>query len=188
MDSGDLLTQMPMQVIAAPDPRLRQKSQPVSSVDDHCRAVMDRMIDLVRSQKALGLAAVQIGVDARIAVVNVGKDDQTPVPLFLVNPEIIKRSRQRVISEESCLSVPGYVGLIQRANEVTVRYLDYHGLPTERRASGLLAVCIQHEIDHLDGRLFTDHLSLSQRLARRWEELSSWRNNRRRQEPTAVVN
>ena len=188
MDSGDLATKMPMQVIAAPDPRLRQKSQPVASVDDHYRAVMDRMIDLVRGQNALGLAAVQIGIDARIAVVNVGKDDQAPVPLFLVNPEIIRRSRQRVISEESCLSVPGYVGLIQRANEVTVRFLDYHGKPCEKRASGMLAVCIQHEMDHMDGRLFTDHLSLSQRLARRWEEFGAWRANRRRPESTAVVN
>jgi peptide deformylase len=136
----------------------------------------------------LGLAAVQIGVGVRILVVNVGKEGQAPVPLFLVNPEIIRRSRQRVISEESCLSVPGYVGLIQRAHEVTVRYLDYHGMPSERRATGLLAVCIQHEMDHLDGRLFTDHLTFSQRLARRWEEFGAWRTSRRRPESTVVVN
>jgi peptide deformylase len=140
---------MSTQVIAAPDPRLRMKSQPISNVDNQCRMLMDHMIDLVRSQNALGLAAVQIGVGVRILVVNVGKEGQAPVPLFLVNPEIIRRSRQRVISEESCLSVPGYVGLIQRAHEVTVRYLDYHGMPSERRATGLLAVCIQHEMNQL---------------------------------------
>lgn len=188
MESGDLLAQISAQVIAAPDPRLRLKSQQISNVDDQCRALMDRMIDLVRSQNALGLAAVQIGVDARIIVVNVGKDGQAAIPMFLVNPEITKRSRQRVISEESCLSVPGYIGLIQRANEVTVRYLDYHGMPCERRVTGLLAVCVQHEIDHLDGRLFTDHLTLSQRLARRWEEFGVWRNSRRQQASRAVVN
>ena len=188
MEPGDLFAQMPIQVIAAPDPRLRMKSQHVSSVDDQCRTLMDRMLDLVKTQNALGLAAVQIGQDKRIVVVNVGKDGQAPVPMFLVNPEIIRRSRQRVISEESCLSVPGYIGLIQRANEVTVRYLDYHGIACERRATGLLAVCIQHEIDHLDGRLFTDHLSLSQRLARKWEEFGAWRNNRRRPESTALIN
>ena len=188
MEKGELFAQMTTQVIAAPDPRLRMKSQQISSVDDHCRALMDRMLDLVKAQNALGLAAVQVGVDARIIVVNVGKDGQAPVPMYMVNPEIIRRSRQRVISEESCLSVPGYIGLIQRANEVTVRYLDYHGKSCERRATGLLAVCIQHEIDHLDGRLFTDHLSLSQRIARRWEEFGAWRSSRRRPEPTALVN
>ena len=197
MNSPSVLTPNPLLepllVIAAPNPRLRVKSSPVLLVDDDCRLLMDRMLDLVRAQNALGLAAVQIGADKRVVVVNVGVGDQAPVPRFLVNPEIIRRSRQRVISEESCLSIPGYVGLIQRSNEVTVRFLDYHGRPADLQASGLLAVCIQHEIDHLDGRLFTDHLSLTQRLSRRWDEFRFRRDARQsqaghRQKRAPVIN
>ena len=175
-------------VIACPDPRLRQKSVAVTAVDAGMRELMDQMRDLVLAQKALGLAAIQIGRNLRVAVVNVAVGDGPPSLYHLVNPKITWRSAQKVMSEESCLSVPGRVDVIVRAQEVVVRHLDYNGKTCDLRARGLLAVCIQHEIDHMDGVLFTDHLPLTQRLALRWHEMVTQWRSRGRHNPQPVIN
>lgn len=147
------------EILTAPDPRLREKSKPVETVDDRVRALMDDMIETMYKAPGIGLAAIQVGVPLRIVVMDLSGEDEEKKPLFFVNPEVSDQSEESSLYEEGCLSVPEFFEEIERPSRCTVRYLDYNGQPQVLEAEGLLATCIQHEIDHLEGVLFIDHLS-----------------------------
>lgn len=150
-------------VIVAPDPRLKVKSEPVDSVDATIRTLIDDMLDSMHDHNGIGLAAPQIGVHKRVIVVDVAPNDEPPNPMRFANPEIIWSSDKEILNEEGCLSLPTYYADVVRPERVKVKYLDYDNNPQEIDADGILAVCVQHEIDHLDGVLFVDHISLLKR-------------------------
>ena len=145
-----------LKVLHYPDPRLRHKAQPVTAVDDGIRRLLDDMLETMYAAPGIGLAAIQVDVPKRVLVVDISETKDQP--LCLVNPEIVNAYGEEEM-EEGCLSVPGVYERVQRAERIRVRALDRDGKPFEREADGLLAVCIQHEIDHLDGKLFVDYLS-----------------------------
>ena len=144
---------------------LKQVSKPVDAVDDALRALMDDMLETMYDAPGIGLAAVQVGVPARVIVMDLGDrdaaEDAEPVkrPLYFVNPEILWSSDETAPYEEGCLSVPEIFESVERPAKVRLRYLNYQGEQIEEEADGLYAVCIQHEMDHLAGVLFIDHLS-----------------------------
>jgi peptide deformylase len=143
-------------ILEFPDPRLRTKAQPVEHVDDDLRRLIDDMFETMYAAPGIGLAATQVNVHKRLVVIDVSETrDQ---PLVLINPEIVERVGVEE-TEEGCLSVPGVFDKVKRADRIRVRALDRDGKPIDFNADGLLAVCIQHEIDHLDGKLFVDYLS-----------------------------
>ena len=146
-------------VVTLPDAKLRLVSRPVDAVDNEVRATLDDMIETMYDAPGIGLAAVQIGDLRRLVVVDIAKEDSPKTPLFLVNPEIVWSSEERSIYEEGCLSIPDYYEEVERPERVRVRFLDRDGKPQEIEADGILATVIQHEIDHLDGVLFVDHIS-----------------------------
>ena len=146
-------------ILIAPDPRLKQVSKPVEAVDDALRALMDDMLETMYDAPGIGLAAIQIGVPSRVIVIDLAKEDEEPQPLYFVNPEIIWTSEDDKVYEEGCLSLPEYYEEVVRPDEVKVRYLDYEGEIREMHCKDMLAVCIQHEMDHLEGVLFVDHIS-----------------------------
>ena len=146
-------------IIIEPDPILRKKSKNLEKVDDDLRKLMDDMLETMYSAPGIGLAAVQIGTLKRLIVIDITKDDQKKNPIFLINPKIIKKSKNTSIYEEGCLSLPGHFAEIERPSECQIDYIDYNGKEKNLKASGLLATCIQHEIDHLNGILFIDYLS-----------------------------
>ena len=150
-------------IITAPDPRLREVSQPVSAVDDDVRTLMDDMLDTMYAAPGVGLSAIQVGVAQRIVVIDVAKDPEPPTPLRLVNPEIIHRGDTVGPHEEGCLSFPDQYEEVERPSAVQVRYLDENNEIRLVRATGLLAIALQHEIDHLDGVLLVDHVSTIKR-------------------------
>ena len=158
-----------LKILEFPDPRLRKKAVPVTAVDDALRQLIDDMFETMYDAPGIGLAATQVDVHRRLLVADVSaeKDD----PYVLINPEIVARDGLEV-SEEGCLSVPGYYEEVERAEHVRVKYLDRNGESIEADFEGLLAVCVQHEIDHLDGRLFVDYLSEAkrQRIRKRLEK------------------
>jgi peptide deformylase len=150
-------------ILIVPDARLRQKCRPVGPADaDAVRALAPRMLDAMYKAPGIGLAAPQVGELLRLAVVDIQKDEKRE-PLVLVNPEIVAASKELATREEGCLSLPGQYGDVTRPAEVRVRYFDLEGAKQEVHAEGLLATCIQHELDHLDGVLFVDHLSALKR-------------------------
>ena len=146
-------------IIIEPDPILRKKSEGVEQVDINLKKLMDEMLETMYAAPGIGLAAVQIGVLKRLIVIDLSKEDQKKNPLFLVNPEITFQSKNLSTYEEGCLSLPGYFAEIERPAECHLKYLDYDGNQKNLKAEGLLATCIQHEIDHLNGILFIDYLS-----------------------------
>jgi peptide deformylase len=151
-----------LDIITLPDRLLRKASAPVERVDDELRRFMDQMLEAMYAAPGIGLAAIQVGVPRRVItidVVNKEEGEARKEPLFLVNPEIVWRSDERQVYEEGCLSIPEYYAEVERPAAVRFRYVDRDGKEQERTAEGLLAVCVQHEIDHLDGRLFIDHIS-----------------------------
>ena len=150
---------MKRNIIIEPDPILRKKSDYVERVDDEIRKLMQDMLKTMYDAPGIGLAAIQIGILKRIVVIDISKDEDKKSPLFLVNPEIIHRSKETSTYEEGCLSLPGQFAEIERPSECLVKYIDYYGKEKEIKAHGLLATCIQHEIDHLNGILFIDYLS-----------------------------
>ena len=162
----DLITPMTKLVILEyPDPRLRQKAVPVTDVDDALRQLIDDMLETMYAAKGIGLAATQVDVHKRLIVMDVseGRDQ----PMVFVNPELLKAEGSGP-GEEGCLSVPGIYDKLSRATHICVRALDRHGQSFDLQAEGLLAVCIQHEMDHLEGKLFVDYLSeLKRQLIRR---------------------
>ncbi len=148
------------EIITVPHPMLKQVSQPVEGgVDDALRALMDDMLETMYAAPGIGLAAVQVGVPKRIIVMDLAREDEEPQPRYFVNPEITWRSEEMAVREEGCLSVPDVYDEVERPARVKLRYLNYQGEQIEEDAEGLFAVCIQHEMDHLEGVLFIDHLS-----------------------------
>jgi peptide deformylase len=145
-----------LKILHFPDPRLRTKAQPVGQVDDRIRRLVGDMFETMYAAPGIGLAATQVDVHERVIVIDVSEDHSQP--LALINPEILaKEGVERM--DEGCLSVPGFFEEVERADRIRVRALDRDGQPFEMEADGLLAVCIQHEMDHLEGRLFVDYLS-----------------------------
>ncbi len=150
-------------ILIAPDKHLKIRSNPVERVDAEIRTLLDDLLETMYHGDGLGLAAIQIGVPKRAIVVDVHAPDTPPAPLKLVNPEILWSSPERIIYEEGCLSFPEYFAEVERAAELRLRYLDEAGEAREIEAAETLAICLQHEIDHLEGKLFVDHLSLVKR-------------------------
>ena len=148
-------------ILEVPDPRLRTKAVPVENVDDELRSLIDDMFETMYAAPGIGLAATQVDVHRRLLVTDVSADKSEPY--VLINPEIIAKDGVTV-TEEGCLSVPGYYEEVKRAEHIRVRCLDRNGDEVEMEAEGLLAVCIQHEMDHLDGKLFVDYLSEAKRM------------------------
>ena len=146
-------------IITVPDARLKQVSTPVETVDDALRALMDDMLETMYAAPGIGLAAVQIGVPKRVIVMDLARADEDKAPRYFVNPEILWSSEETAPYEEGCLSVPDIYDEVERPARVKLRYLNYQGELVEEDAEGVFAVCIQHEMDHLEGVLFIDHLS-----------------------------
>ena len=147
-------------ILEFPDPRLRTKAAPVATVDDELIELIDDMFETMYGAPGIGLAATQVDVHRRLLVADMSADNSEPYAL--INPEILEKDGVTV-TEEGCLSVPGYYEEVERAEHIRVRFLDRQGKEMEMEAAGLLAVCIQHEIDHLDGKLFVDYLSEAKR-------------------------
>jgi peptide deformylase len=150
-----------LKILEFPDPRLRTKATPVGTVDDALRILIEDMFETMYEAPGIGLAATQVDVHKRLLITDISTDKDEPY--VLINPEILEKDGVTV-TDEGCLSVPGYYEEVERAEHIRVRFLDRNGGETEMEADGLLAVCIQHEIDHLDGKLFVDYLSEAKRL------------------------
>ena len=146
-------------ILIEPNKLLRQVSNSVDKVGDEERRLMDDMLDTMYDAPGIGLAAIQIGVPKRIIVMDIGRDNNKKEPLYFVNPVVKNKSQEKVRYEEGCLSVPDQFADIERPNTCEVEYLDYNGKKQILKADGLLATCIQHEMDHLEGILFIDYLS-----------------------------
>ncbi|MEW5726204.1 MAG: peptide deformylase [Pseudomonadota bacterium] len=146
-------------ILTAPDPRLKQKAARVDKVDDEVRRLMDDMLETMYDAPGIGLAAPQVGVSKRVIVVDIGKDETDRQPIRMANPEIIWVSDEDNSYEEGCLSVPSHYANVVRPAEIKVRYLDHQNEIREMHADGLLATVLQHEMDHLEGVLFIDHIS-----------------------------
>ncbi len=162
-------------ILVIPDTKLRQTSEPVAAVDDEVRRLADDMLETMYKAPGIGLAAPQIGVMRRVVVLDVAKranEGAEPAPMVFVNPEIVWASAEKASYEEGCLSIPDYYEEVERPAVVRVAYLDRDGTPAEVEADGILAVCLQHEIDHLNGVLFIDHISRLKRsrVVRKFEK------------------
>ena len=147
------------QILTEPNKILREKSLTVKIVDEDLQKLMDDMLETMYAAPGIGLAAIQVGVPKRIIVLDIAPKDKLKNPMCFVNPEIITKSENSSTYEEGCLSVPGQFAEINRPDKCHIKYLDYYGQPKEIKADGMLATCIQHEIDHLEGILFIDYLS-----------------------------
>lgn len=146
-------------IIVIPDPRLKLVSEPVATVDREVRRLADDMLETMYDAPGIGLAAIQIAVPKRIITIDIARKDEPKKPVVLINPEIVWRSEETSTYEEGCLSIPEYYEEIERPARCTVRYLDLDGQPQELDCEGLMATCVQHEVDHLNGVLFIDYLS-----------------------------
>ena len=150
-------------IITAPDPRLKVTCEPVAEVDGAIARLMDDMLDTMYLAPGIGLAAPQVGVTKRVLVVDVSPKEGPREPIRMANPEIVWRSDELAVYEEGCLSLPEQYADVERPATIRFRYVDEKGQPQEREAMGLLSTCIQHELDHLDGIIFVDHLSALKR-------------------------
>ena len=160
-DMSDTIEMLP--IVVVPDPILKARARPVAATEmDQVRGLLPRMFATMYQAPGIGLAAPQVGVGLRFAIVDLMPDDK-PTPIVLINPEVIARSEELATREEGCLSLPGQYADVTRPARVMVRYTDADGAKRQIEADGLLAACIQHEIDHLDGILFVDHLSALKR-------------------------
>jgi len=146
-------------IITLPDPKLRLISKPLERVDDSVRKLLDDMVETMHEAPGIGLAAIQIAEALRLVVVDLAKKDEPPQPLQFINPEIVWSADDRSVYEEGCLSIPEYYEEVERPASVRARFVDRNGKQQEILAEGLLATVLQHEIDHLDGVLFIDHIS-----------------------------
>ncbi len=146
-------------IIIIPDKRLRLKSEPVKAVDKPLRALIDDMFETMYAAPGIGLAAIQIGVAQRVVTMDLAKKDDPKAPQVFINPEVVWSSDEKSIYEEGCLSIPEYYEEVERPKAVKVKFLDINLKPQEIEAAGLLATCLQHEIDHTNGVLFIDHIS-----------------------------
>ena len=147
------------EILTEPNEILRKKSLLVDQVDGDMQKLMDDMLETMYLAPGIGLAAIQVGVPKRVIVLDIARKDEPKNPMYFINPEIITKSKDSLAYEEVCLSVPGQFAEITRSSNCYIKYLDYYGQPQELKTEGLLATCIQHEIDHLEGILFIDYLS-----------------------------
>ena len=152
-----------LDIIVAPDPRLKVKCKPVAKVDAKVARLMDNMLETMYAAPGIGLAAPQVGVAQRIIVVDIAKDGDKPKPLKMANPELTWVSDEDAVFNEGCLSLPEHYADVVRPRAIKVRYLDHENEIRELEAEGMLATCIQHEMDHLEGILFVDHLTALKR-------------------------
>jgi peptide deformylase len=152
-----------LDILVAPDPRLKVTSRHVDKVDDTVRRLMDDMLETMYAAPGIGLAAPQVGKALRVIVVDIADKDEEPQPYRMVNPKIVDASDALRVTNEGCLSVPDFYADVERADTITVEYQDETGASRTLKAEGMLATCIAHEIEHLDGVLFVDHLSLVKR-------------------------
>ena len=150
-------------IIVAPDPRLKQVAKPVDKVDAEVRRLMDDMLETMYKAPGIGLAAPQVGELKRVIVIDIAREDENPQPLRMANPELISVSDEDAVYNEGCLSLPEHYADVTRPAAIKVRYIDHENEIRELEADGLLATCIQHEMDHLDGILFVDHLTALKR-------------------------
>ncbi len=146
-------------LVILPDPILRQVSRPVERIDDQLRGFADDMLATMYDAPGIGLAAIQVGEPLRMLVIDLSHDDEPKAPHVFVNPEIVSRSDAPNVHEEGCLSIPDYYAEVERPAAVTVKYQDLEGHEQVMEADGMMATCLQHEIDHLNGVLFIDHIS-----------------------------
>lgn len=146
-------------IVLLPDPILRKRSRPIERVDADLHKFAGQMLDTMYEAPGIGLAAIQVGEPRRMLVIDLSKDDEPKDPHVFINPEILDSASERSIYEEGCLSIPETFAEVERPAEVTVSYIDLDGKKQEMRATGLMATCLQHEIDHLNGLLFIDHIS-----------------------------
>ncbi len=146
-------------ILTEPDPILRKKCEPLEKVDSETKKLMDDMLETMYAAPGIGLAAIQVGILKRLVVLDISKGEEEKTPMFLINPKIIHQSKKTSIYEEGCLSLPGQFAEIERPAECILKYIDYNGKEKELKADGLLATCVQHEVDHLNGILFIDYLS-----------------------------
>jgi len=146
-------------IIVAPDPRLKVKTRPVETVDDELRQFLDDMLETMYAADGIGLAAPQVGDERSVLVMDVARQGEEPQPMKIINPEIVWHSEEERVHEEGCLSLPEYFAEVVRPDRIRVKYLDETGAERELEAEGLLSICIQHEMDHLQGILFVDHVS-----------------------------
>jgi peptide deformylase len=147
------------EIIILPDKRLRLVSEPAQAIDPELRRLVDDMFETMYEAPGIGLAAIQIGVPKRVIVMDLAKKDDPKEPRVFVNPRVLWRSDEKNVYEEGCLSIPEFYEEVERPAKVRVKFLDANGAEQELEASGLMATCLQHEIDHLDGVLFIDHIS-----------------------------
>jgi peptide deformylase len=147
------------EIIKLPDKRLRLVSEPVKKIDAGIRKLVDDMFESMYDAPGIGLAAIQVGVAKRVITMDLAKREEASKPLVVINPEIVWTSEETAVYEEGCLSIPEHYEEVERPAQVKVKYLDLEGQPQEVEAKGLLATCLQHEIDHLNGVLFIDHIS-----------------------------
>jgi peptide deformylase len=150
-------------IITAPDPRLKIHAKPVAKVDAKVRRLMDDMLETMYHAIGIGLAAPQVGAAQRVLVIDVAREGEKPQPMRIANPEILWHSEETVMANEGCLSLPEHYADVARPKAIRLRYLDHENEIREIEAEGLLATCLQHEIDHLDGVLFVDHISTLKR-------------------------
>ena len=146
-------------ILTEPNKILRKKSLLVKEVNKEIQNLMDDMLQTMYAAPGIGLAAIQVGVPKRVIVMDIARDNEPKKPMYFINPEIVAKSKNNSTYEEGCLSVPGQFAEIERPDQCHIKYLDYHGKKRELKANGLLATCIQHEMDHLQGILFIDYLS-----------------------------
>ena len=148
-----------LSLVKAPDPRLKLVSKPVLTVDKELKRFMDDMLETMYAANGIGLAAIQVGVAKRLAVIDLDPKGPASKPLYLINPAILSAYGEEVTYQEGCLSVPEIWDDVKRPSRLTVEYMDEHGKKVTTEADGLFATCLQHEIDHINGKLFLDHLS-----------------------------
>jgi peptide deformylase len=167
-------------LIILPDPILRQVSKPIETMDGEVRKLADDMLETMYDAPGIGLAAIQIGVARRMLVLDVSKEGEDKKPLVFINPEIVASSDARSVYEEGCLSIPDYYAEVERPAGITVKHLDRDGKEQVTEADGLLATCLQHEIDHLNGVLFIDHISKLKRemVIRKFTKASKMRGSK----------
>ncbi len=161
-----------LDIITLPDPKLRLESAPIERVDDEVRKLAEDMLETMYEAPGVGLAAVQVGVLKRLVVLDTAKDDAPAAPLVMINPEILRLGDETRVYEEGCLSIPDVRIDIERPTEIVVGYIDKDGKPQELKTGGLLATAIQHEVDHLNGKLIIDFLSRLKRdiIVRRFKK------------------
>jgi len=161
-------------IICIPDSRLRLVSKPVERVDDDVKRLMDDMLETMYDAPGIGLAAIQVAIPRRVVVIDTAKEGEEARPICFVNPEIVWSSEEKRVYQEGCLSIPEYYEDVERPSRVKARYLDREGRENEIEADGLLATALQHEIDHLNGVLFIDHLSRlkRERVWKKYEKIA----------------